>query len=61
MAWLTSLPAWSLVVGFLGVAVIVATGSRVALRAFVPSAERDGAYSIAAPAHARGWGLLSAS
>ena len=49
MAWLTSLPAWSLVVGFLGVALIVATGSRVALRAFIPSAERDGAYSIAAP------------
>lgn len=49
MVWLTSLPAWSLVVGFLGVALIVATGSRVALRAFIPSAERDGAYSIAAP------------
>ena len=49
MVWLTSLPAWSLVVGFLGVALIVATGSRVALRAFIPSAERDGAYSVAAP------------
>jgi hypothetical protein len=49
MTWLTSLPAVVLVVGGLAVALLVAVGGRLALRALIPAAERDGAYSIAAP------------
>jgi hypothetical protein len=49
MTWLTSLPAAVLVVGGLALALLVAIGGRPAVRALVPAAERDGAYTIAAP------------
>ena len=49
MTWLTSLPAAELVVAGLAVALLVAIGGRLALRALVPAAERDGAHTIAAP------------
>ena len=49
MTWLTSLPAAVLVVGGLAAALVVAIGGRLALRALIPVAEREGAYTIAAP------------
>ena len=49
MIWLTSLPAPVLVVGGLAAALLVAVGSRLAVRALIPAAERDGAYTVAAP------------
>jgi hypothetical protein len=49
MTWLTSLPATVLVVGGLALALVVAIGGRLALRALIPAAERDAAYTIAAP------------
>src|SRR4249920_372758 len=49
MTWLTSLPAAALVVGGLALALLVAIGGRLAVRALVPTAERDAAYAIAAP------------
>jgi hypothetical protein len=49
MIWLTSLPAPVLVVGGLAAALLVAVGSRLAVRALIPTAERDGAYTVAAP------------
>ena len=49
MTWLTSLPAAVLVVAGLAVALLVAVGGRLAVRALIPAAERDGAYTIAAP------------
>jgi len=49
MSWLTSLPATVLVAGGLALALLVALGSRLALRALTPAAERDGAYGIAGP------------
>jgi hypothetical protein len=49
MTWLTSLPAMALVCGGLAVALLVAIGGRLVLRALIPAAERDGAYTIAAP------------
>ena len=49
MIWLTSLPAGVLVVGCLALALLVAIGSRLTVRALIPTAERDGAYAIAAP------------
>ena len=49
MIWLTSLPAAVLVAGGLALALLIALGSRLALRALIPAAERDGAYGIAAP------------
>ena len=48
MTWLTSLPAAVLVVGGLALALLVAIGGRSAVRALVPAAERDAAYTIAA-------------
>jgi hypothetical protein len=48
MAWLTSLPAWALLLGCLGSAVLAAVASRFGMRAFIPTAERDNAFSIAA-------------
>jgi hypothetical protein len=48
VAWLTSLPAWALVVGCVGAALLVAIGCRLGLRAFLPAAERESAFSIAA-------------
>jgi hypothetical protein len=49
MIWLTSLPAPVLVVGGLAAALLVAVGSRLAVRALIPTAERDVAYTVAAP------------
>ena len=49
MTWLTSLPAGVLVAGGLVFAVLVAVVGRLALRALIPAAERDSAYTIAAP------------
>lgn len=49
MTWLTSLPATVLVVGGLALALVVVIGGRLALRALIPAAERDAAYTIAAP------------
>jgi hypothetical protein len=49
MTWLTSLPAAVLVAGGLAFALLVALGGRLAVRALVPAAERDAAYTIAAP------------
>ena len=49
MTWLTSLPAAVLVACGLVLALLVALGSRLAVRALVPAAERDVAYTIAAP------------
>jgi hypothetical protein len=49
MTWLTSLPVTVLVVGGLALALVVAIGGRLALRALIPAAERDAAYTIAAP------------
>ncbi len=48
MIWLTSLPSWALVVGCLGSAVLVAIASRFGMRAFIPVAEKDNAFSISA-------------
>jgi hypothetical protein len=49
MVWLTSQPIGLLVVGCVAVAVLVALGSRLAVRSRVPSGERESAYAIAAP------------
>jgi hypothetical protein len=49
MTWLTSLPAAMLVIGGLALALLVALGGRLAVRALVPVTERDAAYAIAAP------------
>lgn len=48
MTWLTSLPAAVLVAGGLGFALLVLIGARLALRALIPTAERDTS-TIAAP------------
>src|SRR5436305_15330180 len=49
MIWLTSLPAAVLVAGGVALALLVAAGARPALRARLPTAGKDGAYTIAAP------------
>src|SRR6185312_14044533 len=49
MTWLTSLPAAVLVISGLVLALLVVVGARLAVRALVPAAERDAAYTIAAP------------
>jgi hypothetical protein len=49
MDWLTSRPAGLLVVGGLAVAVLVAFGARVAVRAVVPAGEYDQVNGVAAP------------
>ncbi len=49
MTWLMSLPAAVLVIGGIALALLVAIGGRLAVRALVPAAERDAAYTIAAP------------
>ena len=62
MVWLTSLPAWALVVFCLGVAGVAAMGA-VGLRAFIPADQFEMAYSIAAPimtALAAGFSVLMA-
>jgi Protein of unknown function (DUF4239) len=47
MVWLTSQSVWVLVVGCVGIAVLIAVASRVALRAFIPASERDSAFTVA--------------
>jgi hypothetical protein len=49
MTWLTSLPAAVLVISGLLLALLVAIGGRLAVRALIPAAEREGAHTIAAP------------
>ncbi len=49
MDWLTSLPAWLLVVGWLTFALLVAAGARLATRAIVPAGEYDDVQRFAAP------------
>ena len=49
MIWLTSLPVAVLVVGGLAAALLFAAGARLALRALIPAAQRDSAYTVAAP------------
>ena len=49
MTWLTSLPAAALAAGGLALALLAAIGGRLAARALLPPAERDSAYTIAAP------------
>lgn len=49
MTWLTSLPMAVLIIGGLAAALLFAAGARLALRALIPAAERDSAYTVAAP------------
>jgi len=49
VTWLTSQPVWLLVVGSLALALAIAGGSRLAMAAIVPEAERDHVHAIAAP------------
>lgn len=49
VTWLSSLPAWGLVLGWLGLALLVAAVGRVGVRALVPERERDHVHQIAAP------------
>lgn len=49
VTWLSSLPAWVLVLGWLGLALAVAVVARVGVRALVPDAERDHVHQVAAP------------
>src|SRR6185369_7622274 len=49
MTWVTSLPAAVLVISGLVLALLVAAGGRLAVRALIPAAEREGAHTIAAP------------
>ena len=49
MTWLTSLPTPVLVISGLALALLAATGGRLAVRALIPAAEREGAHAIAAP------------
>ena len=49
MTWSTSLPAAVLVVSGLVLALLAAAGGRLAVRALIPAAEREGAHTIAAP------------
>jgi hypothetical protein len=49
MVWLTSQPIGLLVVACLAIAALVAVGSRLAVRALVPTDERESTYTVAAP------------
>ena len=49
MTWLTSLPVAVLVISGLVLTLLAATGGRLAVRALIPAAEREGAHTIAAP------------
>ena len=49
MTWLTSLPAAVLVISGLVLALLVAISGRLAVRALIPAAEREGAHAIVAP------------
>jgi len=49
VAWLTSLPVAVLVAGWLALALLVALGARLAVRALVPAGEHDQVTSVAGP------------
>src|SRR3954469_23419413 len=49
MSWVSSLPVWALVLGWLALAVLVTGAGRLVVRAVVPAAERDHVHQIAAP------------
>lgn len=49
MDWLTSLPAWLLVLGWVGFALLIAVGARLGVRAVVPADEHDHVQRIASP------------
>src|SRR4051794_31932606 len=49
VTWLSSLPTWVLVLGWLGLALLMAAGGRVGVRALVPDRERDHVHQVAAP------------
>src|SRR3954447_23879516 len=49
VTWLSSLPAWVLVLGWLGLALLKAAAGRVGVRALVPPGERDHVHQVAAP------------
>jgi hypothetical protein len=49
VTWLTSLPAAALAAGGLALALLAAIGGRLAARALLPAAERESAYTVAAP------------
>jgi hypothetical protein len=49
MIWLTSLPVAVLIIGGLAAALLFAAVARLALRALIPAAQRDSAYTVAAP------------
>ncbi|WP_051551682.1 bestrophin-like domain [Nocardioides sp. URHA0020] len=49
MSWLSSLPAAVLVAGWLGLALLVAAGGRVGIRALVPSGAHEEVQQIAPP------------
>jgi len=49
VTWLTSLPAVVLVVGWLGIASLVAVAARVVVRTLVPAAEQDRVPQIVSP------------
>jgi hypothetical protein len=49
VTWLSSLPAWVLVLGWLGLALLVAAVGRVGIRALVIAGERDQVHQVAAP------------
>jgi hypothetical protein len=49
MDWLTSRPAWLLVVACLALALLIAFGARLAVRALVPADEYDHVQDVASP------------
>jgi Ni/Fe-hydrogenase subunit HybB-like protein len=49
VAWLSSLPAWVLVAGWLGLALLVVAAGRFAVRALVRDRDRDQVHPVAAP------------
>ena len=49
MIWLTSLPTAVPIICGLGAALLFAIGARLAVRALIPTTQRESAYTIAAP------------
>jgi phosphoribosylcarboxyaminoimidazole (NCAIR) mutase len=49
VSWLSSLHAWGLVLGWLGLALLVVAVGRVGVRALVPATEREHVHQIAPP------------